>query len=75
MRSNAEIEAYDIANILNNMMDTVRNNLVLLSGISTIQNQDVESSKKLFSDAQRTTSNTTSSYFLTEMVSYCGQCI
>jgi hypothetical protein len=63
MRSNAEIEAYDIANILNNMMDTVRNNLVLLSGISTIQNQDVESSKKLFSVAQRTTSNTTSSYF------------
>jgi signal transduction histidine kinase len=63
MRSNAEIEAHDIANILNNKVDAVRNNLVLLSGLPTIQNQDVESSKKLFSDAQETTSNTTSSYF------------
>jgi len=45
------------------MIDAVRNNLVLLSGISTIQNQDVESSKKLFSDAQKTTSDTSSSYF------------
>jgi signal transduction histidine kinase len=63
MRSNAEIEAHDIANILNNKIDAVRNNLGLLSGLPTIQNQDVESSKKLFSDAQKTTSNTTSSYF------------
>ena len=63
MRSNAEIEAHDIANILNNKVDAVRNNLLLLSGLPTIQNQDVESSKKLFSDAQETTSNTTSSYF------------
>ena len=63
MRSNAEIEAHDIANILNNKIDAVRNNLGLLSGLPTIQNQDVKSSKKLFSDAQKTTSNTTSSYF------------
>jgi signal transduction histidine kinase len=63
MRSNAEIEAHDIANILNNKIDAVRNNLGLLSGLPTIQNQDVESSKKLFSDAQETTGNTTSSYF------------
>jgi signal transduction histidine kinase len=63
MRSNAEIEAHDIANILNNKIDAVRTNLGLLSGLPTIQNQDVESSKKLFSDAQKTTSNTTSSYF------------
>jgi signal transduction histidine kinase len=63
MRSNAEIEAHDIAIILNNKIDAVRNNLGLLSGLPTIQNQDVESSKKLFSDAQETTGNTTSSYF------------
>ena len=63
MRSNAEIQAHDIANILNNKIDAVRNNLGLLSGLPTIQNQDVESSKKLFSDAQETTGNTTSSYF------------
>jgi signal transduction histidine kinase len=63
MRSNAEIEAHDIANILNNKIDAVRNNLGLLSGLPTIQNQDVENSKKLFSDAQETTGNTTSSYF------------
>jgi hypothetical protein len=43
------------------MIDAVRNNLVLLSGISNIKNQDMENSIKVFSDAQRTTSNTTSS--------------
>ena len=70
MRSNAEIEAHDIANILNNKIDAVRNNLVLLSVISNIQNQDVESSKKLFYDAQRTTNNTTQATSgLTEVVS------
>lgn len=68
MSSNAEIETHDIAIILNNMIDAVRNNLVLLSGISNIQNQHVENSKKLFSDAQRTTSNTTSSYFWLDRV-------
>ncbi len=63
IRSNAEIEAHDIANILNNKIDAVSNNLAILSGVPAIQNQDIESSKKLFSDAQKTTSNTTSSYF------------
>ena len=36
MRSIAEIEAHDIAKILNNKKDTVRNNLGLLAGLPTI---------------------------------------
>jgi signal transduction histidine kinase len=63
IKSNAEIEAHDIANNLKNKIYAVRNNLGFLSNISTIQNQDVETSKKLFSDAQKSTSDITSSYF------------
>jgi signal transduction histidine kinase len=63
IRSNTEIQAYDIANNLNNNIEAVRSILALLAGIPAIQNQDLESSKDLFSDAQETTSNITSSYF------------
>ena len=63
VRSNAEIQAHDIAKNLNNNIQAVSSNLALLSSIPAIQNQDLESSKELFSDAQETTSNITSSYF------------
>src|SRR5919112_3721348 len=63
VRSNAEIQAHDIAKNLNNNIQAVSSNLALLSSIPAIQNQDLESSKKLFSNAQETTSNITSSYF------------
>ncbi len=63
IRSNAEIEAYDIANNINSKIDAVRSNLVLLSISTPIQSGDLENSKNLFSIAQQTTSNTTSSYF------------
>ena len=63
IRSNAEIEAHDIANNLKNKIDAVRSNLALLSSISGIENHDVEASKYLFSDAQKATSDITSSYF------------
>jgi signal transduction histidine kinase len=63
VRSNAEIQANDIAKNLINNIEAVRSNLALLSSIPAIQNQDIESSKELFSDAQETTSNITSSYF------------
>ena len=63
IRSNAEIEAHDIANNLKNKIDAVRSNLALLSSISGIENHDVESSKYLFSDAQKATGDITSSYF------------
>jgi hypothetical protein len=63
IRSNAEIQAHDIVNNLKNKMGTVYSNLRLLSRIPTIQNQDLETSKKLFSDAQESTSDITSSYF------------
>jgi signal transduction histidine kinase len=63
IRSNAEIQAHDIAKNLINNIEAVRSNLALLSSIPAIQNQHIESSKELFSDAQETTSNTTSSYF------------
>jgi signal transduction histidine kinase len=63
VRSNTEIQAYDIANNLDNNLEAVRSILALLSAIPAIQNQDLESSKKLFSDAQESTSNITSSYF------------
>lgn len=63
IRSNTEIQAYDMANNLNSNIEAVHSILALLSGIPAIQNQDLESSKELFSDAQKTTSNITSSYF------------
>jgi signal transduction histidine kinase len=63
VRSNAEIQAHDIAKNLNNNIEAVSSNLALLSSIPAIQNQDLESSKELFSNAQETTSNITSSYF------------
>lgn len=62
-RSNAEIQAHDIASNLNNNIEAVRSNLALLSSIPMIQNQDIQSSKALFSVAQETTNNITSSYF------------
>jgi signal transduction histidine kinase len=63
IRSNTEIQAHDTANNFKNSIEAVRSNLALLSGIPAIQNQDLEGSKELFSDAQETTSNITSSYF------------
>jgi signal transduction histidine kinase len=63
IRSNVEIQAHDIARNLINNIEAVRSNLALLSSVPAIQNQDIESSKELFSDAQETTSNITSSYF------------
>jgi signal transduction histidine kinase len=63
VRSNTEIQAYDAANNLNNNIEAVRGILALLASIPAIQIQDLESSKELFSDAQKTTSNITSSYF------------
>ena len=50
-RSNAEIQAHDIAKNLENNTAAVHSNLALLSNIPAIQNQDLESSKELFSDA------------------------
>ena len=63
IRSNTEIQAYDVANNLNSNIEAVDSILALLSGIPAIENQDLEGSKELFSDAQKTTSNITSSYF------------
>ncbi len=63
IRSNTEIQAYDVANNLNSNIEAVDSILALLSGIPAIQNQELEGSKELFSDAQKTTSNITSSYF------------
>ena len=51
IRSNAEIQAHDIANNLKNKMGAVNSNLVLLSSVPAIQNQDLETSKKLYTDA------------------------
>ena len=47
--SNAEIQAHDIARNLKNNIETVSSNLALLSNIPAIQNQDLESSKELYS--------------------------
>jgi signal transduction histidine kinase len=63
VRSNAEIQAHDIARNLNNNIEAVRSTLALLSSIPVIQNEDLERSEELFSHAQETTSNITSSYF------------
>jgi hypothetical protein len=73
MSSNAEIETHDIAIILNNMMDAVRNNLVLLSASLTykinmwkIQKSYSLMHKELLVILLQATSG------LTEMVSYYG---
>ena len=63
IRSNAEIQAHDIANNLKNKIGAVNSSLVLLSSVPAIQNQELETSKKLFSDAQESTRDITSSYF------------
>lgn len=63
IRSNSEIQAHDVANNIRNNIEAVHSNLAFLSSIPAIRNQDLEGSKKLFSDAQENTINITSSYF------------
>ena len=74
LRSNAEIQAHDIARNLKNNIESVHSNLALLSNIPAIQNKDLESAKELFSDAQETTSNILlpATFGLTKMEGFYG---
>lgn len=62
-RSNAEIQAHDLANVLVNKIDVVSSNLQILSEASSIQNHDIESAISLFTSARESTSDFVTSYF------------
>jgi signal transduction histidine kinase len=63
IRSNAEIQARDLARILANKIDIVSSNLILMSDAPAIQSHDVESAIPLFASARSTTVDFASSYF------------
>jgi signal transduction histidine kinase len=63
IRSNAEIQARDLASILAKKIDIISSNLILMSEAPAIQSHDVESAIPLFSSARSTTVDFASSYF------------
>jgi signal transduction histidine kinase len=62
-RSNADIEARALSNVLMNKMEQITSNLQILSNATTIQAQDVTGAKPLFTSARLTSSDFASSYF------------
>jgi len=63
VRSNAEIQAHDVANNLVNKVDAAGNNLQILARSPAVLGNDVKGAIPLFSAAQQATSDFTSSYF------------
>jgi signal transduction histidine kinase len=63
IRSNAEIQARDLGSILENKIDSVSTSLLVMSESPTIQGHNVDSAIPLFSSAQSSTADFTSSYF------------
>jgi signal transduction histidine kinase len=63
VRSNADIEVHDLANILLNKMEGISSNLELMSSATAIQNQNIVDAIPLFSTARQSTKDFTSSYF------------
>jgi signal transduction histidine kinase len=62
-RSNADIQAHDLASIMVNKMESVRSNLQILSNATAVQNQDVRTATPLFTSAKLSTIDFVSSYF------------
>lgn len=62
-RSNADIQARTLSNVLVNKMEQITSNLEILSDATTVQAQDVEGAKPLFTSARHISSDFVSSYF------------
>jgi signal transduction histidine kinase len=63
VRSNSQIQAHDLANVLVNKMLGVSNNLQVLSHAPSVKNKDVQNAAVLFTAARQSTGNFSSSYF------------
>ncbi|HKU48644.1 MAG TPA: sensor histidine kinase, partial [Nitrososphaera sp.] len=63
VRSNAEIQAGDLAAILINKLGGVSANLQVMADAPAVQNKDVQDAAPLFNSARESTSDFTSSYF------------
>lgn len=61
-RSNAKIQTRDLSALLAKQIESVANNLDILSASRAIQDQDIERGILLFASAQKTTSEITSGY-------------
>lgn len=61
-RSNAEIQAHDLSEVLGKQVETVANNQQIIGSATLVQNQDVEGATPLFSAAYRSTADIASSY-------------
>ena len=63
VRSNADIQSNDLANILVNKIESVRTNLEIMADSAAIQDHDVQAAVPLFASARESTSDFASSYF------------
>lgn len=63
VRSNAEIQAHDLGNVLINKIGSVSTALEILAASSSVQSQNVTGGGPLFTDARSATSDFSSSYF------------
>jgi signal transduction histidine kinase len=61
-RGNAQIQAHDLASVLERETEAVSNNLQLLSSANALRNQDVPKAMPLLSQAQNTTKEITLAY-------------
>ena len=63
VRSNAEIQAHDLSNVLVNKMEAVITNLEIMSETTSVLNKDVRAAVPLFTSARDSTNDFASSYF------------
>jgi signal transduction histidine kinase len=61
-RSNAEIEASDLSNILTNKMDSITSNLQIISATEEVQTQDLNKTRIILNEGQKTTADLTAYY-------------
>jgi signal transduction histidine kinase len=63
IRSNAEIEAHDISQILVNKVDGVIDNLEVIASAHSVHSQELDRAKSLFKSGQSSTGEITDAYF------------
>jgi signal transduction histidine kinase len=63
VRSNAEIEAHDISQLLVNKIEGIMDNLEIMASAQSVQSQELDRAKSLFDAAQSSTRELTESYF------------
>jgi hypothetical protein len=74
VRSNAEIEAHDISQLLVNKIEGIMDNLEIIASAQSVQSQELDRAKSLFDAAQSSTRELTESYFWVDrMASWSGQ--